>query len=378
MNRKLLRRVDIQVSLLTAAAVFCSTFSVFVLGYHFAYRDMIHSLKERVTAITAAVDSFLDKDTFTQIQSRENTSLELYQRSKTFLQNIHDATGVMYLYTATEKDDGQLIYVLDGLSQDSPDFRYPGDPIEPEIQNELRQALAGREVLPETIKITDWGKIFIAYMPVHENAEIIGVVGIEFEAGHQYQTYRMMKTMAPVIILIFGILSTLISYFVFRRISNPLFHDLSTTDQLTQLKNRNAFEVDMHNLNASKTFTTLSVLVADLNNLKRINDQLGHIQGDLYIQKAAQALKDSCPETAVLYRTGGDEFAVFLTGKSKAEMEQLCRKINLRYQEIKPDWPLATSLALGWTYAKPDDTTAEMVYQRADGRMYKDKAKKVQ
>lgn len=376
MNRKLLRRVDIQVSLLTAAVVFCSTFSVFVLGYHFAYRDMIHSLKERVNAITAAVDSFLDKDTFTQIQSREDTSLDLYQRSKTFLQNIHDATGVMYLYTATENDNGQLIYVLDGLSQDSPDFRWPGDLIESEIQAELRQALAGQEVLPETIKTTDWGKIFIAYMPVHDNAKIIGVVGIEFEAGHQYQTYQMMKTLAPVIILFFGIVSTLISYFVFRRISNPLFHDLSNTDQLTQLKNRNAFEIDMHNLNASRSYGTLCVIVADLNNLKQINDQLGHIQGDLYIQKAAQALKDSCPDTAVLYRTGGDEFAVFLTAMQKTEMEQLCRKISGRYHEIKPDWSLDTSLALGWATAKSGDTSAETVYQRADGRMYTDKARK--
>lgn len=106
----------------------------------------------------------------------------LYQQTAQSLRDVRSATGVRYLYTATVTENDTLIYLLDGLDPDSEDFRYPGDLIEPEIQQDLRTALAGKEIMPDAIKSTDWGKIFIAYSPVYQNETVIGVVGVEFDA----------------------------------------------------------------------------------------------------------------------------------------------------------------------------------------------------
>ena len=57
------------------------------------------------------------------------------------------------------------------------------DAIEPEIQSELERALSGETVLPEKILDTDWGNIFIAYYPLHnESGEVVGALGIEVAA----------------------------------------------------------------------------------------------------------------------------------------------------------------------------------------------------
>lgn len=67
--------------------------------------------------------------------------------------------------------------MVGGLPEDADDFRYPGDAIEPEIQSELERALSGETVLPEKILDTDWGNIFIAYYPLHnESGEVVGAL----------------------------------------------------------------------------------------------------------------------------------------------------------------------------------------------------------
>ena len=102
-------------------------------------------------------------------------------------------------------EDGEFVYLIDCLDQSEPDFRYPGDLIEHEIYPDMQRALDGQKVLPDRIKDTEWGKIFITYMPIYDGEQVLGVVGIEFEAGHQYDTYRSLRLLLPLFILLFGI-----------------------------------------------------------------------------------------------------------------------------------------------------------------------------
>ena len=91
---------------------------------------------------------------------------ESYQTLKEVLEEIRELGDLRYLYTAKRSDAGDLVYVVDGLPDSANDFRYPGDLIEPEIQDELTRALGGETVLPDKILDTDWGNIFIAYYPL--------------------------------------------------------------------------------------------------------------------------------------------------------------------------------------------------------------------
>lgn len=375
-KRRTLRRVDVQVSIFTAVIVLISSLCVFALCYHMTYNDMIKSLKDRVHAISDYVSENLDEATFDAINVTADVDKTIYKETKAMLENVRDTTGVRYLYTAKENDEGEFIYVVDGLDMKALDFRYPGDLIEEEIIGDMHRALEGEEVLPNEIKITEWGKIFITYLPIHSEDKIIGVIGIEFEAEHQYDTYLKLRHMTPVIIGGACLVALLVALVCFRRISNPLYQDMANTDQLTQLKSRNAFMVDMENLNVMRKKARAGVLVLDLNNLKQVNDRLGHDEGDRYLQKTADVMRAVRKADMVMYRTGGDEFAIIMNWASDSAMESCASQLRQEFEPYRGDWKVDTSLAIGYAVYDPKiDESINDTYKRADARMYEDKKK---
>lgn len=370
-----IRRVDIQVSIFTAVVVVISCLILYFFHYQMTYQNMIASLSERVNSIYQFVERELDKETFSRLSSQEDMSTPLYQRNQEFLHNIKEICGVMYLYTAKYTADGSFVYLLDGLNLGAEDFRVPGDPIEPEIVPELTRALSGESVLPSHIKDTGWGKIFIAYLPVHKDGQVIGVVGVEFQAAEQYDTYRALRISTPLIVLGMCLLAALCAVFLFRRISNPTYKDLSNTDQLTQLKNRNAFETDSNNLDARRIRFQLGLIVMDLNRLKWVNDELGHEFGDQYLRLAAQAISESAPENAVAYRIGGDEFLLLCYHADYEALRDTVIHIQDKLELVRPqDWPVAFSLSAGCALFEPEtDSSLSQTLRRADAEMYLEK-----
>lgn len=371
-----LRRVDVQVTiLLILTTVFC-TCCVYFTSYYLAYADMIHSLEDRVYAIHDFLDDMLDKRTFSDINSRDDMDSEAYREAKQLLEAVKRSSNVMYLYTAKKNADGDFVYCIDGLSEQD-DFRYPGDLIEPEIVGDMQRALNGETVLPAGIKNTDWGKIFITYFPIHEGDRVVGVLGIEFEAGHQYATYRNIRTATPIVIVVTSILAITAAVLVFRRISNPTYKDMSNTDQLTNLKNRNAFETDIHNQDVGRK-KGIGIMEADLNNLKLVNDRLGHGIGDLYIQAAGSTIRSELPRRGVVYRMGGDEFTVILQETNEQEMARISEHIqkalmqrSAEISDMAEDIPL--SLSVGYALYNQEDRNLMNTYDRADVMMYEQK-----
>lgn len=371
--KKKLQRVDIQVSILTAIIVLFSSFFIFTIGYNTTYNDMINSMQQQVLSLYDYVTSRLDEETFTNLNSKEDCKTELYVENQEMLRNAHDASGVLYLYTAKENSDGDLIYLLDGLDPTSDDFRVPGDLIEQEIQDNLHLALSGQNVLPNKILNTEWGYIFISYMPVYDEDQIIGVIGIEFEAEHHFITYQNLKIYIPIIILFACGLASLIASYVFKKISNPFYKDMSNTDQLTSLKNRNAFEVDIDNFSLRYNPKEVSVISIDLNNLKKINDQLGHLEGDKYIQEAAQVIDTISGSNRILYRIGGDEFVIIILNPTQNEEISIIDSIQQLFLLNKNQRELPLSAAMGYAVYENYDINLRETFRRADLNMYQNK-----
>lgn len=366
-------RVDLQVSLIVAGIVAVSFFVIYLYNYFVTYNDMIYSLKERSDSIYTYVEQILDKDTFYDIETRSDMDKNCYRVIKRQLHEVKIATGVMYLYTAKKTGDGRFIYVVDGLSQGSEDFRYPGDPIENETIPELERALGDEKVYPKSIKETSWGHIFVAYYPVHgEDGQVVGAVGIEFDAGHQYDTFWKVRIFTPVIGILFCLFAVMLSSRLFRRISNPMYKDFASTDYLTNLKNRNAFELENSNLKTKpQAWEGCGLLVADLNGLKRINDTYGHQSGDEYIIGCAEVLRACVRQPEFIYRVGGDEFVIILHNTSVDQLQEILRCIETAARAVRFAWDQSLSMAIG--YALYDETMDACIldtYRRADRQMY--------
>lgn len=374
MKNKKISRVDLQVSLFTAIVVMLSFLCIYIIYYHVTYADMINSLKERVFAIHNYLDDKISNGTFAEISSIEDEDKESYKNLKNVLDNIKEATGVMYLYTAKKNSDGDFVYVVDGLDYSAPDFRHPGDLIEKEIYSSMERALLGEVILPKDIKKTDWGKIFITYFPIHEGDEIVGVLGIEFEAEHQYNTYHMLKIITPLIALTACFIAMNIAIVLFKRISNPSHQDMFNTDQLSQLKNRNAYDIDIQNMAVTKRLSGVAMVVMDLNHLKYVNDHMGHYEGDRYIQCASSALKSAAGNDAVSYRVGGDEFIMIIRDADQNKAEDCMERIQTEFMKLRFTCDKNLSIAMG--YAIYDEELDQDLYdtgKRADQMMYENK-----
>lgn len=373
-KREGFRRVDIQVAIFTAIVAVVSCILISTLYFTITHRDMIRGLEDRVYAIHQFVTEHMDEKAFFDINTPEDMKLELYEQVHSVFRTAHDLTGVMYLYSAKRSDAGELVYVVDCIEPSQEDFRKPGDAIEPEIIPELETALSGKVVMPNRIKSTDWGKIFIAYLPVIVHDEVVGVIGIEFEAEHQFDTFHFLIVFAPFAALIICLVCAVIARYLFQRISNPLYKDMVNTDYLTDLKSRNAFDVDVKNLGASKKYEGIGFFVMDLNNLKKVNDTLGHESGDIYLQLAADTFREAAGDKYSVYRTGGDEFVMISVGDTYEQMELLANKAITIFDRKKPDWEIGLSFAIGFTlYDAKLDTDLSDTYKRADSLMYEQK-----
>ncbi len=153
---------------------------------------------------------------------------------------------------------------------------------------------------------------------------------------------------------------------------------LSFHDQLTGLYNRTCFEYEMQRLNKSREYP-VTIICMDLDELKMVNDTLGHDHGDNTLKQCAGILQQTFRKSDILSRIGGDEFAALLPGTDKQAGEKVVRRIrkaiDLYNQNNKADLlPLGLSIGIG--IAENADKDLSIVFKEADDRMYRDKLSK--
>jgi diguanylate cyclase (GGDEF)-like protein len=147
---------------------------------------------------------------------------------------------------------------------------------------------------------------------------------------------------------------------------------LGKHDVLTKLYNR-SFYVDEINRLERAGLEPTTILIADLNGLKAVNDRLGHAAGDELLRRASEVFREVVEAPAHAARIGGDEFAVLLPASDVREaaalVENIRRVVDLNNQ-FYPGAPL--SFALGYAAGRPGERLEE-VAKRADQRMYRAK-----
>ena len=144
---------------------------------------------------------------------------------------------------------------------------------------------------------------------------------------------------------------------------------ISTHDSLTGLYNRHFFQTEMERIEGGRLFP-VSIVMADLDNLKVINDRHGHKTGDASIIKAADLLKKSFRTEDIIARIGGDEFGVLLTETGATEISDIISRFN---DEIIKQQDSLFNLSLGWATAQESSSLVDLMHQ-ADVRMYQEKA----
>lgn len=185
----------------------------------------------------------------------------------------------------------------------------------------------------------------------------------------------LMEAMIVSAIVLLAFLSTIMeSLFHFRFIQNPsiatsitfyylfLHSNRSNRDPLTGALTRRRFYLD-----AEKHHSTLSAVISlDLNDLKALNDQYGHVEGDRALIAITNVIKRYTGSRALLYRTGGDEFMILCYKLSEKSIQEMISGIRTDLEQTM--YRCAIGYAL-YSFQMNFDNVCQM----ADNDMYENK-----
>jgi len=158
--------------------------------------------------------------------------------------------------------------------------------------------------------------------------------------------------------------------------SEEKLYFLSYHDQLTGLYNRAYFEAKLRQLNSKPEYPT-TIITADIDGIKLINDTIGHDAGDRLLKACANIIQEAQSGSGIPARIGGDEFAVILPLAGKEEGECIARQVRYQvflYNQEHPRLPL--SLSLGVATAENSSTTLKELFKQSDDLMYMDKLRR--
>lgn len=150
-----------------------------------------------------------------------------------------------------------------------------------------------------------------------------------------------------------------------------MYAKLAYRDVLTGLGNRAAFVRETQETKQSAA--PFGYIMVDVNDLKKVNDTLGHPKGDALIHRVAQCLQRAAAEKGNCYRIGGDEFVVSLNGSREALLACADRiREEIAAADAGSEFPVSAALGLAWSEDQPDPIPAQ-VFRQADDAMYADK-----
>ena len=145
-------------------------------------------------------------------------------------------------------------------------------------------------------------------------------------------------------------------------------------DSLTGVKNKSAYasaEKKMDSLIKEGICEDFSIFVFDLNDLKKINDGLGHDEGDKYIKSGSKLICNTFKHSPV-FRIGGDEFAAILTRNDHTSRAELKRAFKEQVESNKRRGGVVIAVGSA-EYIRGSDTCILDIFKRADKEMYADK-----
>ncbi len=293
---------------------------------------------------------------------------ELYQSIHATLAEL---VQVENFYIAIYDPSSDLIsfpYYMD-KKDEAPQESKPGRGMTEYIMRTGKPILAPRQTFAELIQkgevdlvgsvSEDWLGV-----PLKVEGHVIGVMATQSYDENIHFNQEDMR--------LFEFVSTQVSQMIDRKRTEEKIRYMGIHDSLTGLYNRAYFDEELKRLEHGRLFP-ISVLMADLDELKETNDREGHAAGDELLRQTAKVLRAAFRTEDVVARIGGDEFAVIIPGidgKMAMKAEQRVREIINNQNATRKENPIRISMGVS-TVEKGG--SLEEALKQADEQMYAEK-----
>ena len=294
-----------------------------------------NSLREQINQrmldiVNTAADQLngdeLEKLTASDVETEE------YQRALEVLRSFQDNIQLEYIYGINEEPDGSFTFSIDPAENDPGVF---GDPIV--STDALKKAAAGTPAVDQKPYEDSWGRFYSAYSPVYDSeGKVAGIVAVDFNAEWYEKQFNSSFKAAAVLTMI----------------------------AMTYVEKTQKLDEALVNGSAPE----FGVIVFDLNGLKHVNDTYGHDAGDKYITDGCKIICRHYVHSPV-YRVGGDEFVVILSGADYKNRIELIRSFERMIEENQKNGGIVIASGMD-VYNEEFDSDFISVFNRADQKMY--------
>ena len=348
----------------------------FILFRNYAIQEHIR-MAEGLTGLVADV---IDADRTLEYIEKGHEAPG-YDETAEKIRRLMDAyPDVKYLYVTRIQSDGCYV-VFDMTTEDDPGAD-PGTVVgyEDAFLPYIDDLLAGRGVKP-IISNDQYGYLLTVYSPaVDSNGVCQCYAAADFSMETISRYTRDFIWHVVLFLLAFSALTFIIRIlFMDRRLFRPMkrMDTIAHHDALTGLQNKSAYDeaavrIDRKIISGNATFT---IIVVDVNFLKRVNDTYGHEKGNAYLIANSRAIAQVFGEDNV-YRIGGDEFVVILEADASEQSDKMVasyKNIRSHGNDTINDWERICAAIGMATYNPETDHNTESVFKRADTSMYQDK-----
>ena len=152
-----------------------------------------------------------------------------------------------------------------------------------------------------------------------------------------------------------------------------MLYEIATHDEKTGLFNQKFFKSVLSlELDKARRGKKLSLIMLDIDNFKKINDNYGHLAGDKILKQLANLLKEKIRKSDIASRFGGEEFLIMLPNATKEKAKMVAERLRKSVQSagLKP----RITISLGVSEYKKADTSNNLI-KKADAALYRAKKK---
>ncbi|NLC23694.1 MAG: diguanylate cyclase [Oxalobacter sp.] len=325
--------------------------------------------------IASATATVIEQDIagYKEFIKTRDTRSPYYRQIKSIMEKIRtDNEGsIIYLDTEIRLSDDRMMYILDGEKEGSSTFSPPGST--DSLTESRRMAYETKAPYMGYFVTNKWGTLLSAYAPITnlETGEFIGLVGsdVSLDQYNEITDYQLLIILGSIGMRLLLRATILVA-------SSGRIEKTIMRDGLTGAYKKSYF---LHALKrqigeAGRTKIPVTVMMADLDNFKNINDTYGHPFGDIVLEAVAKALSTGLRQSDCLARYGGEEFVAFFPGLSGEMADSVLNRLrkqveNLRLYNEEYGRLVPITISIGGAQIAPGQTPADVI-DLADRALY--------
>ncbi len=239
------------------------------------------------------------------------------------------------------------------------------EPARKAIESGARRLIPKAHLTADGDGVATWE--VMGLVPIFAAGNVVGILRAYFAPGLDRPTMEGRLDLAA------GVVRQVIEF-------NEQFENLTSIDSLTGVYNRQFFDrqLPVEIERAMRSGASLSMLVIDIDDFKRVNDELGHKKGDEALVAVADIIRRNLRKVDIAFRYGGEEFVILLPGTPEFEAVHTAERLRRVIQQHRGfrdprGNPREVTVSVGVSVYPDTARTDEMLFTQADEAMYRAK-----